>query len=520
MQWFSVAAFLGLTCNILKCAAAANHQVLYVLPDNSSNTSCPSQPCATLSQYLLDNNGTLPVVSTVEYHFLPGEHHLSCILMIENAFNFSMLAYAYTTSSPAVIMCSPVSHVVILHSSNVTIESFIFNGCSGIAHESLSIHSCMLCRMNNILFLQYGFVGRNLLRNSSLNNVTIKVSKTCETGICQGTGIFLNYDNGDSHPSIDLVTLKNININGINSKGINIVMEQNTYKMTIVVMNSSFHEMRNVAMRVYIRNVDVTTNTVLIQSCSFVSNSYGAILASVPKDLSTFNVIKCNFSSNKDVILLNITDSIHQYRPTSTNIMIKDCNFINNTGQLLNSSAQSFVHTNVYLSGFINIYGTKSKCMIYVHNINFISTGLVVIAQNVANKVMVFESCRVRFSNCITFRDNTCSELILIASNSFEFPYIEIMEFTNITIIDNKSPNYPITVKTEYNLYTNFPYPVCLFQFMTMTKRAIPSPAHYTIMISVKSITRKHQQVCSHCCSHHTAVGYILQPFMVTGLDL
>ena len=51
--------------------------VLHVLPDNSStNASCPSQqPCATLSQYLLDN-GTLPVVSNVEYHFLPGEHHV------------------------------------------------------------------------------------------------------------------------------------------------------------------------------------------------------------------------------------------------------------------------------------------------------------------------------------------------------------------------------------------------------------------------------------------------------------
>ena len=31
--------------------------------------------CATLSQCLLDN-GTLPVVSNVEYHFLPGDHHV------------------------------------------------------------------------------------------------------------------------------------------------------------------------------------------------------------------------------------------------------------------------------------------------------------------------------------------------------------------------------------------------------------------------------------------------------------
>ena len=52
-------------------------EMFYVIPDDPTNIiSCPSQPCATLSQYLLDNNGTLPVVSDVEYHFLPGEHQL------------------------------------------------------------------------------------------------------------------------------------------------------------------------------------------------------------------------------------------------------------------------------------------------------------------------------------------------------------------------------------------------------------------------------------------------------------
>ena len=57
-------------------------EVLYALPDNSTNVSCPSQPCATLSQYLLDN-GTLPVVSNVEYHFLPGEHHIPANMTLE-----------------------------------------------------------------------------------------------------------------------------------------------------------------------------------------------------------------------------------------------------------------------------------------------------------------------------------------------------------------------------------------------------------------------------------------------------
>ena len=64
--------------------------ILYILPDNSTNAvSCPSKPCATLSQYLLDN-GTLPVVSNVEYHFLPGEHHVPANMTLQDLHGFQL----------------------------------------------------------------------------------------------------------------------------------------------------------------------------------------------------------------------------------------------------------------------------------------------------------------------------------------------------------------------------------------------------------------------------------------------
>ena len=72
----SIAVILHVVILTSMSAAAHHDQVFYVLPDNSTNASCSLQPCATLSQYLLDNNGSLPVVSNVEYHFLPGEHHV------------------------------------------------------------------------------------------------------------------------------------------------------------------------------------------------------------------------------------------------------------------------------------------------------------------------------------------------------------------------------------------------------------------------------------------------------------
>ena len=65
--------------------------VFNILPDDSTNVSCPSQPCATLSQYLLDNNGVLPVWSNVEYHFLSGEHHLQTTMTLMYLSNVSFV---------------------------------------------------------------------------------------------------------------------------------------------------------------------------------------------------------------------------------------------------------------------------------------------------------------------------------------------------------------------------------------------------------------------------------------------
>ena len=75
---------LNFILTIVEIYASAAIEILYVIPDNSTSAvSCPSQPCATLSQYALDN-GTLPVVSNAEYHFLPGEHHVPANLTFQN----------------------------------------------------------------------------------------------------------------------------------------------------------------------------------------------------------------------------------------------------------------------------------------------------------------------------------------------------------------------------------------------------------------------------------------------------
>ena len=77
-----------------------------VLPESSVNTTnCPSQPCTTLYQHLL-NNGTLPVTSNVEYHFLPGEHYIPTNMVLQNLYNFSIIGNVNRTLSAVLVGCS------------------------------------------------------------------------------------------------------------------------------------------------------------------------------------------------------------------------------------------------------------------------------------------------------------------------------------------------------------------------------------------------------------------------------
>ena len=86
-------------------------EILYVLTDNSTNVTCPSQPCATLSQYLLDNN-TLPIVSNVQYHFLPGEHYVPANMVLQELCNFSIIGTVKKSSSPVVLVGCLQSYVI------------------------------------------------------------------------------------------------------------------------------------------------------------------------------------------------------------------------------------------------------------------------------------------------------------------------------------------------------------------------------------------------------------------------
>ena len=159
--------FISIVHVISTCTAT---KILYVLPDNASNVNCPSQPCATLGQCLLDN-GSLPVLSDVEYYFLPGEHHVVNVINITEGFNLSLIGFGL---SPVNLVCWSQSYLSVFDSYNITIRNIVFNQCNGDLSSqvglnigaSLFFYNCFCCKVENVDFFGFGFAGINLFLNS------------------------------------------------------------------------------------------------------------------------------------------------------------------------------------------------------------------------------------------------------------------------------------------------------------------------------------------------------------------
>jgi len=156
-------------------------RVLYVLSDDSTKVSCPSQPCATLSQYLLDNNGTLPVVSNVEYHFLPGEHHLPASLVLYSLYRLTLTGTTSNGSLLAFLVgCSYQTKYLlfITNSTEVKIVNLVFKQCKIPINPTFSflvIVSCISSKVENVVFLECGIQAYNLCGISSIYNVSFEL---------------------------------------------------------------------------------------------------------------------------------------------------------------------------------------------------------------------------------------------------------------------------------------------------------------------------------------------------------
>ena len=97
--------------------------------------------------------GTLPVASNVEYHFLPGEHHVPANMTLQNLHNLSITGTASNSSSPIVLFgCLQPYVLSIIDSEYVSIKNITFKHCSGLPGSKLHLRlsCCFSCRIQDM----------------------------------------------------------------------------------------------------------------------------------------------------------------------------------------------------------------------------------------------------------------------------------------------------------------------------------------------------------------------------------
>lgn len=97
----------------------------------SSNQTCPTKPCLTLSQF--STYKLIRYVTNVTLVFLPGNHSLQSKLYIENLMMFSMVAFSghfSSCKSEVAILCGSQGRFEIVGVNTVQVNCLKFNGCS------------------------------------------------------------------------------------------------------------------------------------------------------------------------------------------------------------------------------------------------------------------------------------------------------------------------------------------------------------------------------------------------------
>ena len=505
-------------------------EILYVLPDNSTNSSCLTQPCATLSQYLLDN-GTLSVVSNVEYHFLPGEHHVPANMTLQNLYNFSIIGNVSETSPPVVLVgCSQPYVIVITNSHFVNINNVMFkHHCDVLPVIStllkitnLKVLCCFSCKIVNITLLQYGFTGVNLIGESYLYNIKIEIIRSSELLCCQVillqytvcTSLRDHYSNHTHNVTINQLIIHRQILNhniGTDNPGLLIFTSFTKYNISVVLKNSFFYNMDRTALRIKSKCSPLNLiKRFLVANCTFQSlKTYFVIhvgVSPVNNDVSFLNCTFHNNLANGKVIEISIdrytselsNDNIRCYLTnnqmlgsSTTNISFVKCQFKNNSGEILmiENIRQALVEVNVFIesSNFSRNKGIRSgsAVMISFTKANIYIKGPIIFLNNGAKftinpiskfSIINFHSCNISFIAAITFDDNKCQQVILLDT------YIKVMEHAKIAFVNNVYSIEVIVVESakEYNQ----PHPFCLFQYIAINNITKDLQTHYIISFS------------------------------------
>ena len=499
-------------------------EIFYVLPDNS--LSCPSQPCATLSQYVLDN-GTLPVVSNVEYHFLPGEHHVPANMTLQNLHNFSIIGTVSKSSPLAVLVladCSQSYIIKIIDSYNVTIANVMLKQCDQPQSTDLLISLCYFCTIENVTLMNLGLIGNNLFGRSYLSRIVIKSIRKVSKFLILCQKIALKYWDQESfiYHRHNLI-MNQIDIIGDGSKcyndgtvGLHILIAIRTTKsLTINLTNSLFKNLSHTVLT--INNQCSGYRKVYIENCTFEDNfriSYGESYAPLKPlinvvsahDSKSITFKQCKFMENHANILISVlikesrqchSDATVCNAPI-TNMSFVACQFIGNIVNRMIIIETKHCKSNILIIGptyvtktFAGMYNHIMTIMISFHNMTVDIIGPVIMSFNHASTIMLFDNCDISFYNNVTYTANTCRDQVI----HLKFSYIKLTEYTTITFLDNRFKKTLLQIDYKYDLS-----PICPFQFISSRNLKTVALTHYHIKIIDNFYTSHNLNVIKEIC--------------------
>ena len=501
--------FISIVHVISTCTAT---KILYVLPDNVSDVNCPSQPCATLDQYFLDN-GSLPVKSNVEYYFLPGEHQVKNAIGIVRAFNISLIGFGLL---PAKLVCSSQSFVGVLYSHNVTVTNLVFDQCSGILVPSLHIaaalylYECSHCVVENIIFHGYGFAGINLFLNSFINNISIDLTIVKSSVQMCSPKFFLMFARVKYNHNC--IMINQVFIAGYNElcyhghKSMDIQLFK-SYGIDIKLCNSQFYNTTQLTLRI---RMEYTNASILVKNCTFIyiihkmELLHRIVCNEIPINNVTIRFENCAFYYNVASYLLVFTFAFNHdgLCVSPSNVTIENCTFTNNSGNLLMSiNVPSNCKTNVFLNQAINFAKNVAGFVMHLYGVAVHLNGTLTVLENVVtHNIIKFQDCAITFVNTITFRSNVCGTIIYMTSDNMQ--YIRVMEHANITFVNNTYLHVFVTKPVKNDNAVIFPY--CFFQYVAMANDKSSIAELLTLYTISFSGNKQVKQVSPYSVDIHT----------------
>ena len=183
--------FLSLLVVLLYCGSFSSlnlieAEVYYVIPNQSSNESCPSEPCFTLNQYAHDSSRLFTLKTNFSLAFLAGIHNLTQDFIISSAenilFGISGEQTLFSHKSIATINVLNGCSIIIRNVSELVVVNIRISAIRLTEHTHLDLYGVTMLKLSQVEFERIQVLvntkGPGTLKNSAIYFVHSKVQSS------------------------------------------------------------------------------------------------------------------------------------------------------------------------------------------------------------------------------------------------------------------------------------------------------------------------------------------------------